>query len=144
MGCYPLHPMTASLLCQLEFTQGRTAIQFIKEDVADFIEGTTIDTEAQFVYPVQLMDAFQSNFAQQSIYEDFKKAYDNIAANAEEDEITVLKAIGLYYLSGDKITKPANEKHEEILSLMTGYSIPRKSDSGQALRRVPGHLLQLW
>lgn len=125
VGCYPLHPMTASLLCQLEFTQGRTAIQFIKEDVADFIEGTTVDSEVQFVYPVQLMDAFQSNFAQQSIYEDFKKAYDNIAASAAEDEITVLKAIGLYYLSGDKITKPANEKHEEILSLMTGYSIPK-------------------
>ena len=125
LGCYPLHPMTASLLCQLEFTQGRTAIQFIKEDVANFIESTTINDEIQFVYPVQLMDAFKSNFAQQSIYEDFKKAYDNIAANADEDEIIVLKAIGLYYLSGDKITKPANEKHEEILSLMTGYSVPK-------------------
>ncbi len=125
VGCYPMHPMTASLLCQLEFTQDRNAIQFIKEDVANFIESTTIDDEVQFVYPVQLMDAFQSNFAQQSIYEDFKKAYDNIAAIAAEDEITVLKAIGLYYLSGDKIAKPANEKHEEILSLMTGYSIPK-------------------
>ena len=125
IGCYPLHPMTVSLLCQLEFTQGRTAIQFIKEDIADFIEGTTVDNEVQFVYPVQLMDSFQSNFAQQSIYEDFKKAYDNIAANADEDEITVLKAIGLYYLSGDKITKPSSEKHEEILSLMTGYSVPK-------------------
>jgi hypothetical protein len=125
LGCYPLHPMTASLLCQLEFTQGRTAIQFIKEDVANFIENTTISDEIQFVYPVQLMDAFKSDFAQQSIYEDFKKAYDNIAANASEDEITVLKAIGLYYLSGDKITKPAKEKHEEILSLMTGYSVPK-------------------
>jgi len=124
-GCYPLHPMTASLLCQLEFTQGRTAIQFIKEDVANFIENTEIDDEIKFVYPVELMDAFKSNFAQQSVYEDFKKTYDSIAANADEEEITVLKAIGLYYLSGDKITKPANERHEEILSLMTGYSVPK-------------------
>jgi len=124
-GCYPLHPMTASLLCQLEFTQGRTVIQFIKEDVASFIKDTTVEDKIKYVYPVRLMDAFQSNFAQQSIYEDFKKTYDSIAANASPEEITVLKAIGLYYLSGDKITKSTKQKHEELLSLMTGYSIPK-------------------
>jgi len=125
LGCYPLHPLTAYLLCNLEFTQGRTAIQFIKEDVVTFIDSTPVEVEGRLklVRPVQLMDAFKSNFAQQSFYNDYQKAYDAIAASANPEEITVLKAIGLYYLSGDKITKPSHEHHGDILAVMTGFSI---------------------
>src|ERR1019366_5685276 len=28
LGCFPLHPLTSYLLCNLDFTQGRTAVQF--------------------------------------------------------------------------------------------------------------------
>ena len=127
LGCYPLHPLTTYLLCNLGFTQGRTAIQFIKEDVAKFIESKSValDGELQFVRPVQLIDAFASNFAQQSSYADYEKAYDAIAASASLDEINVLKAVALYYLSGEKITKPERERHEEVLSVMTGFSISK-------------------
>ena len=124
LGCYPLHPLTAYLLCNLEFTQGRTAIQFIKEDVVTFIDSTPVEVEGRLklVRPVQLMDAFKSNFAQQSFYNDYQKAYNAIAASANPEEITVLKAIGLYYLSGEKIHKPSHEHHAEILARMTGFS----------------------
>lgn len=125
LGCYPLHPLTAYLLCNLEFTQGRTAIQFIKEDVVRFIDSTPVEVEGRLklVRPVQLMDAFKSNFAQQSFYNDYQKAYNAIAASANSEEITVLKAIGLYYLSGDKITKPSHEHQGDLLAVMTGFSI---------------------
>jgi len=125
LGCYPLHPLTAYLLCNLEFTQGRTVIQFLKEDVARFIETHPVahNGELNFVRPVQLMDAFASNFAQLASYSDYTKAYDAIAASASSEEVTMLKAIALFYLSGEKITKPANESHKELLSIMTGFSV---------------------
>ncbi len=127
LGCYPLHPLTAYLLCNLGFTQGRTIIQFIKEDVAQFIQQQPVEIhgELNFVRPVCLIDAFASNFAQHASYADYLKAHDAIAASAEPDELTVLKAIGLYYLSGDKITKPNQERHEELLSIITGFSLAK-------------------
>jgi hypothetical protein len=138
IGCYPLHPLTSYLLCNLEFTHGRTAIQFIKEDVASFLKTTSIGEELSFVRPVQLMDAFKSNFAQKPTYIEYEKAYSTISASASEDEITVLKAIGLYYLSGagnsdeknqqGKIKKSNNEGHEEILAMMTGFSVTKTKD----------------
>lgn len=124
LGCYPLHPLTGYLLCNLEFTQGRTAIQFIKEDVTQFIEKQSVEEngELQFVRPVQLMDAFAGNFSLQSKYAEYEKAYESIAAFANADEINMLKAIALYYLCGEKISKPERERHDAILSVMTGFS----------------------
>ncbi len=124
LGCYPLHPLTSYLLCNLEFTQGRTAIQFIKEDVTQFIEKQPVEEngELQFVRPVQLMDAFAGNFSLQSKYTEYEKAYESIAAFASADEINMLKAIALYYLCGEKISKPERERHDDILSVMTGFS----------------------
>ncbi|MBF2075132.1 MAG: hypothetical protein IGS50_15425 [Synechococcales cyanobacterium C42_A2020_086] len=129
LGCYPLHPLTAYLLCNLEFTQGRTAIQFIKEDVAKFIETSPVETEGylNYVRPVQLLDAFVSNFSQKQSYADYKKAYDAIAASATPDEVTVLRAIALYYLSEQKLKKGEREPHEELLAMMTGFSVPKTS-----------------
>ena len=124
LGCYPLHPLTGYLLCNLEFTQGRTAIQFIKEDVSRFIDERPVEEngELQFVRPVQLMDAFAGNFSLQSKYTEYAKAYDSIAAFANADEINMLKAIALYYLCGEKISKPERERHDAILSVITGFS----------------------
>lgn len=125
LGCYPMHPLTAYLLCNLGFAQGRTAIQFIKEDVAEFIKEQPVEIEGalQYVRPVQLIDAFDSNFSQQTTqYAEYEKAYESIAASAEDDEVLMLKAIALYYLSSDKITKADTERHESILSVLTGFS----------------------
>jgi hypothetical protein len=137
LGCYPLHPLTAYLLCNLEFTQGRTIVQFIKEEVAQFINENRVETagELNLVRPVRLIDFFSSNFAQQSIYTDYQKAYDSIAASADPDDLVVLKAIALYYLSSGKITKPDRERHEELLSIMTGFSL---SKTRQILDKLSG------
>lgn len=136
VGCYPLHPLTAYLLCNLGFAQGRTAIQFIKEDVAEFIKDQPVEVEGelQFVRPVQLIDAFDSNFSQQATqYAEYEKAYDSMAASAEDDEVLMLKAIALYYLSGSKITKSDSERHESILSILTGFSTAKTTRVLEAL-----------
>jgi hypothetical protein len=74
------------------------------------------------VYPVRLVDAFIDNFSNHSIYPDYKKAYDSVIASADVEEIIVLKAIFLFYASGDKLTKLDSERHEDILSVLTGLS----------------------
>lgn len=124
LNCFPLHPITAYLLCNLDFTQGRTAIQFIKKDVKNFILNEPVESgeRLNYVYPVKLVDAFIDNFSNHSVYPDYKKAYDSVIASAESEEIIVLKAIFLFYASGDKLTKLDSERHEDILSVLTGLS----------------------
>ncbi len=122
--CFPLHPLTAYLLCNLDFTQGRTAIQFVKYDVRNFIQNEPVEIEGKLNYirPVVLVDAFIDNFSNHSKYTDYKKAFDSVIGAASSEEITLLKAIFLFYISGSKLTKPDGEKHEEILSVLTGLS----------------------
>ena len=124
LNCFPLHPITAYLLCNLDFTQGRTAIQFIKEDIKNFILNEPIEVveRLNYVYPVRLVDAFIDKLSNHSVYADYKKAYDSVIASADAEEIIVLKALFLFYATSDKLTKLDSEKHEDILSVLTGLS----------------------
>lgn len=130
MGCFPLHPLTSYLLCNLDFTQGRTAIQFVQEDIKNFILEEPIEKNGSpnFIYPVALIDAFEGNFATSdySSYSGYKRAYDSIVASAAPEELTILNALFLFYASASasKLTKSDREKHEVILSLLTGISEP--------------------
>jgi hypothetical protein len=129
MGCFPLHPLNSYLLCNLDFTQGRTAIQYIKEDVKQFINSQPVEKDGKLNYipAVSLVDAFKSEFSQPEFYRhysEYQKASDTIAASAteNENEISVLKAIFLFYVSQNKLYKPESEKHDVILSELTGLS----------------------
>lgn len=129
LGCFPLHPLTSYLLCNLDFTQGRTAIQFVQQDVKRLILEQPVDNNGSlnFIYPVALVDAFTDNFAKSdySTYSVYKHAHDSIAASADAEELSVLKALFLFYAasaSTSKLTKPDWEKHEQLLSLLTGMS----------------------
>lgn len=126
LGCFPLHCLTSYLLCNLDFTQGRTAIQFVQENVKRFILEQAVDNNnsLNFIHPVALVDAFADNFATSdySTYSAYKHAHDSIAASADAEELIVLKALFLFYASTSKLTKLDKDKHEEILSLLTGMS----------------------
>lgn len=125
LGCFPLHPLTAYLLCNLDFTQDRTAIQFIKGYVQKFIQTKPVEENGKlnYIYPVALVDSFIENFANDSMYTHYKKALNLVAVSSEnQDEITVLKALFLFYASGDKLTKIDREEHQEILCQLSGLS----------------------
>lgn len=134
-GCFPLHPLTTYLLCNLDFTQDRTAIQFIKGYVKDFIQAQPVEQAGQlnYIYPVALIDTFIENFSNYSVYKHYKKAHGLVAGSDEPDELTVLKALFLFYASGEKLTKPDREEHEEILATLTGLS---KSKLKAALNKL--------
>ena len=129
LGCFPLHPLTAFLLCNLDFTfvQDRTAIQFIRGYVKEFILTKNVEKgeKLNYIYPVALVDTFIEQFSNHSIYDEYRRAYDLIAGSDDPDELIVLKALFLFYASGDKLTKPDREAHEELLSTLTGLSKPR-------------------
>ncbi|KAF3886501.1 MULTISPECIES: hypothetical protein [Nostocales] len=133
VGCYPLHPLTSYLLCNLDFTQGRTAIQFVQEDVKRFIQEQTVENNSSLnlIYPVALVDAFESNFANPEANSEYSSLYSNYnnsatkvkaSADADRNEMLVLKALLLFYASRGKLTKLDRERHEDILSLLTGLS----------------------
>lgn len=127
-GCFPLYPLTTYLLCTLDFTQGRTVIQFVQDYVQNFIQEQPAERHGRpnWIYPVTLVDAFENNFANSdySIYDNYEQALETIAASATEEEKNVLKALFLYYASmrNAKITKSDNEEHEKLLEVLTGMS----------------------
>ncbi|MEA5499189.1 hypothetical protein VB834_16840 [Limnoraphis robusta Tam1] len=125
IGCFPLHPVTTYLLCYLDFTQDRTALQFIKGYVKTFIQEQSLESNSNlnYIYPISLVDTFSENFSNQPIYESYKKACKQVIGSENSDElITVLKALFLYYAAGERLTKPEREDHEDILSCLTGLN----------------------
>lgn len=123
-GCFPLHPLTAYLLCNLDFTQDRTAIQFIKGYVKNFIATQPVENAGKlnYIYPIALVDTFIENFSNSSVYNHYKKAVDLVAGSDNDDELMVIKALFLYEASGEKLTKADQEEHQEILVTLTGLT----------------------
>ncbi|MFZ4444692.1 MAG: hypothetical protein ACOYOY_14905, partial [Planktothrix agardhii] len=122
-GCFPLHPLNSYLLCNLDFTQGRTVIQYIKENVKKFINSQPVEKNGKLNYipAISLVDAFeQLEFSRH--YSEYQKAYDTIASSATEAEKAVLKGLFLFYVSQNKLNKSESEKHDVILSELTGLS----------------------
>lgn len=128
-GCFPLHPLTAYLLCNLDFTQDRTAIQFIKGHVAKFIQSEPVEKLGQlnYIYPIALVDSFIENFSNESVYTHYKKAVGLVAGSDDDDvdELIVIKALFLFYACGEKLTKSDREDHQDILTALTGLPKPK-------------------
>ncbi len=129
LGCFPLHPFASYLLCNLEFTQGRTAIEFVRNEIGEFLSNSPeVDhpNRPNQLYATSLVDAFAPNFrvsaSKAVLYETYTQTLDGVVAEANENEINVIKAIFLYNASGDLIFKQANENHEKIICDLTGLS----------------------
>ena len=131
LGCFPLHSLTSYLLCNLDFTQGRTAVQFIKEDVKQFIAREPVDNKGflNYIYPTKLVDAFHSNLSNHASYSDYARAMSAVTSSADDDDRQVLKALFLFYVSGSKLKKPDSELHNELIGILTGLSSERVKTS---------------
>ncbi|MGI0482585.1 hypothetical protein ACN4EE_17600 [Geminocystis sp. CENA526] len=126
LDSFPLHPLTTYLLCNLDFTQGRTAIQYIKEDVKKFIQNQPLERNnlLNCLPAISLIDAF-SDFSQTEFsryHAEYQKTYQSISFSITTEEESILKAIFLFYISGNKLNKPNNENHAIILSELSGLS----------------------
>ena len=131
MGCFPLHPLTTYLLCNLGFAQGRTVVQFIRQEVKEFINSEPVERNGvlNFLHPYRLIDFFgEDNLTQHSFYPQYRKAYDEIVGSATTEDLIVLKALFLYYVAGDLLKKSNNAEkqdriaHDALLGALTGFS----------------------
>jgi hypothetical protein len=127
IGCFPLHPLTAYLLCNLDFTVDRTALQFVKKEVKEFIQNQPLtvrdaDQKLNFIYPISLIDTFLENFASDTNYPKYQEAYHAVAGSDDPHELLVLKALFLYHASNSRLIKDDREPHEEVLASLTGLS----------------------
>lgn len=138
-GTFPLHPLTTYLLCNLDFMQGRTAIQFVKENVKQYIATEVADRSGflNYMRPVELIDAFRSNLSSHPLYPDYERAVTTIQASATGDDLTVLKALFLFYVSAGKLKKPDMEGHEQLLASLCGMA---PNQAGECLRRLAEQL----
>jgi len=121
IGCFPLHPLTSYLLCNLAFTQDRTALQFVKKNVKDFIQNQPLEAQDQlnWIRPISLIDTFLENFSDDSNYSKYKEAEVALAGSDDPNELFVVKALFLFHAS-DRLAKTDRESHEEILVALTG------------------------
>lgn len=126
-GCFPIHPIAAYLLCNLSFTQDRTAIQFIKKHVKKFIEETPVEDAGErlnYIHSIELFDFFREDFSNEGIYKRYEEAEKVVGSN-NPDELKALKALFLYSTSGQKLTKDDRNNHEELLGALAGISESR-------------------
>ena len=127
-GCFPIHPIAAYLLCNLSFTQDRTAIQFIKKCVKEFIEETPVEDAGEclnYIYSIELIDFFEEDFSNQNVYKRYEEAKNVVKGSDNADELKALKALFLYFASGEKLAKDDREDHEELLGALAGLSESR-------------------
>lgn len=137
LGSFPLHPLTGYLLSKLDFAQvqDRTAIQFVKGYVREFIEAHPVEQDGllSYVYPINLVDIFLDNLSDAQYYNQFIKARNLVIHSENPDELSVLKALFLYFTSGDKLTKSDRDPHEDLLSELSGLP---KSRVREALKQL--------
>ena len=135
-GLLPITSLNFLLTLYLDFTQGRTAIQFVQENAKKFIqeEPIEVDGHLNLIYPVALVDAFEGNFSNpdanpeySTVFSDYSYSANKVknSTDAEPGELLILKALLLFHTSSGRLAKPDREKHEEILSLLTGMSIAK-------------------
>ena len=122
-GMFPLHPLTATLLCQLDFAQGRSVISFVNREIERIAPENASDLHKGplWISPVQIVDFFEENFRKQeglaagkATYSDYENAVNQIGQNQDSDYYTILKALFLYDVGG--IRKLPTEKHSTVLS----------------------------
>jgi hypothetical protein len=137
-GCYPLHPLTTYLLSRLDFAghQDRTAIQFIKEHLGDFITTTTIEQNGRLNYlrPIAIIDFFSNTLQSALYYEAFRKAEQAIAGSDDPTLHPTLQALFLFYAAGDRIAKTDRDEHEPILAELSGLSAAQTKTALQNLK----------
>lgn len=111
-GCFPLHPTTTALLCQLKMRQGedisgaRTVLGFVRDQL-DLIEDLPAHENGRvnWILPIALVDYFGERLAgdNAAIYEAYLNAQHNLdlllGDSATDEQRKVLKALLLQHVA---------------------------------------------
>ncbi len=99
-GCFPLHPLTTALLCDLKL-QGiaaqvgnpRTVLGFVFEqiNIRNDLPAVT-DTGINWVLPIHLVEYF-GNYLPESVYAIYENAQGNLSPDAPPQQLALLQAL---------------------------------------------------
>ncbi len=128
-GCFPLHPMTTALLCNLKMQQGedigaaRTVLGFVRDQLDFRAEQPAFDNgRVNWVLPIALVDYFEHRLAGDipALYQSFRAALHNLEQvfgdRATEAHRRVLKAL----LLQEAGRLPPRRKQVELLAHLSG------------------------
>lgn len=129
-GCFPLHPITTALLCQVKMQQGesigaaRTVLGFVRDQLEHLAEKPARDGEqVNWILPIALVDYFERRLTGDApaLYEAFAAAQRSLeqvlGENATEVHRRVLKALLL-----QEVTRlpGINRKQAALLAHLSG------------------------
>lgn len=136
-GCFPLHPLTAALLCNLPLhsktgSNPRTVLGFVLARVRDCAGQAAVnpDGKPNWILPAELVDEF-GEMLDEDLYRAYENTLRNIGTDAPEVWRKVVKAMLLY----DAQQFNASEvSYERALAQITGLEEVQVQDALQDLR----------
>ncbi len=141
-GTFPLHPLTTALLCHLSFSQGRSVMQFVDEEIRRIQDQPAVKEtgDPNWILPTRVVDFYGDNLhrheglaAGRSTYSNYEYAANRLGANADPDLYEVLKALLLYNIG--EVRRFPSQPQAAVLGLLAGLSTQRVEDALQKLER---------
>lgn len=135
-GCFPLHPMTTALLCNVELQATsagtpRRVLGFVLERVQKRAEQPAVIADrVNWVLPIELVDYFKDALPTKEYYE-YENTVKQIGADAGNEVQTVLKAMLLFSI---KPLSVRNFQYEEIVAQMAGLKVSEVKQTLQTLK----------
>lgn len=132
-GCFPLHPLTTALLCNLKMPQGldndaRTILRFIRDRVESRQNESPIKHEnLNWVYPIELVDYFGARICKAQDYDAYETAIQNLEQVLDETltqaHYDILKAMLLQSANSNNGPSSSSSYNQlAILAQMSGHS----------------------
>ncbi len=119
-GCFPLHPLTSALLCNVGFkerTNPRSVLGFVCESLSKVSgQPAIVDGHPNWIYPVALVDWFTDMLADRE-YAQYQAARDQAGAEIPPIQLAVLKAMLLYSVGQLK----SRRRYVRAITQLTGY-----------------------
>ncbi len=136
--CFPLHPLTTGILCNLNFTQGsRTIIEAVNSMIRK-VEDKEVSNSGKlnWVKATDLFDVFERDFEKESDYSLYANAVRSIGHNVDKIYYDVLKALFLF--NEGKLKRLMTANHVELLARLTEYNEKETRDAMQCLEKEFG------
>ena len=120
-GCFPLHPLTTTLYCNLQIAgDSRRMLQFALDALNTCRDAPVVRESGglNWVYATALADFFQQSLLQTEVGEQYTSARNRFGGALTALQVDVLKGMLLYALGGLKLT--GRIRYPDALELLTG------------------------
>jgi len=136
MGCFPLHPMTSTLLCNIEFhesTNPRSVLGFVFDELRQIGNLPVVSQQSpSWVSPVRLVDQFGEQLADEE-WKQYQDAVRQRAGDLTAEEGAILKAMLLHAVA----KMPTNlVVYTKAIGSLSGLPAERAEEVLQGLSRI--------